>query len=113
MATWLLFLNKLLSFGPKLPAIMASIDIIVGELQNIAEIIQGGLMAAPGDLAAVTIDGEASSPEVLAAEKAVLAACASQGLMASEKFGGVFATLLAFIKANPQLITFLLSLLGK
>lgn len=96
------FLTWLLSLGPKLPEIMASIQRIVAEIQIIR-----GLIGAPELFTAA----EASAEEA-ALEQQVLAA-ATPDTGGAEAFGGPFKTLLDFIRNNKELIALLISLFGK
>lgn len=99
--SYLEFLNYLLSFGPKLPAIMASVERIVTttleEIENIRTVL---------DFKAVFKAVPASEAEA-AAEQAVIEA-AMEGRSA-----GPFQNILDFIRNNPELIAFILSFLKK
>lgn len=103
MSKYLELLNLLLSFGPKLPSIIASIERIVmtvmEEVQNIRDIL--GF--------AETFQSVAPSEEEAAAEQQVIAAA----MGGTETFAGPFSRILDFIRANPELIAFLLSFLKK
>jgi hypothetical protein len=94
VSKYLEFLTYLLSFGPKLPAVVESLQAIMAELQKIADLFGGGLGVAPPD----------STPEEQAAEEQ-LAAVAGRS--------GPLQNILAFIKANPELLALLLSLIKK
>jgi hypothetical protein len=99
--SYLDFLNYLLSLGPKLPLIMASIQRIVAEVQILREIIGGGV---------VVQEAFASHSEAEAAAEQQVIAAAMGG---AETFGGPFQNILAFLKAHPELIALLLSFLKK
>lgn len=87
------FLNYLLSLGPKLPALLAEIEIILGSLERIRDLFGGGLVSG------------AASDEDAALEAQVIAA--AQG----ENMAGPLQNIIAFIRNNPELIALLLKFL--
>lgn len=101
MSQYLQLLNMLLSFGPKLPGILAAVQRIVDclsvEAANIREIIGGGLGASSVVL----------SPEESAAKSQLIALASQDGV------SGPLDRLLAFLEQYPQIVTLLLTLLAK
>jgi len=97
--TYAAFLKWLLSLGPALPEIMASIQRIVVEVQFIREKLEW-----PETFQ----DAEPTAKE-MALEQEVIA----KAMGGAETFGGPLADLLAFIRANPELIAFLLKFFKK
>ena len=103
--TYLEFLSWILSFGPKVPSLIASIQRVVmtimEEAQNIRDIL--GLKTPE------TFKIVAPTAAEAAAEQEVIEAA----MGGAETFGGPLQRILDFIRANPELIALLLSLFGK
>lgn len=101
MSKYLELLNLLLSFGPKLPGILAAVQRIVDcvsvEASNIREILGGGLGATPIVPSAAEVEA-----------KSKLIALASEGGVS-----GPLDRILAFLEQYPQLVTLILTLLAK
>ena len=101
--TYLEFLTWILSFGPKIPSITASIQRIVmtfiEEVQTLKDIL--------GIKTPETFKSVAPSEAEAAAEQKVIAAA----MGGTETFAGPFQRILDFIRANPKLIELILSFL--
>lgn len=89
-------LNWLLSLGPKLPLVLAEVQLIVDAALRIRAILGGEEL----------VQGAATDEEA-ALEAQVIAA--AQG----ENFAGPLQRVLDFIRNNPELIALLLSFLKK
>lgn len=94
------FLNWLRSIGPKLPDVMADINVIIERIQNIRKLLGFGELFGAA---------ESASEEEAAAEQAVIA----RAMGGAETFGGPLQRLLDFIRNNQELIALLISLFGK
>lgn len=88
-------LNLLLSFGPKLPAILAEVEIIVAAFQRIADQFSGGFGAS--ELTGEEAEGVNS----------VMAAAGRTG----EGNSGPLSNIFAWLKANPEIMAAVLKIL--
>lgn len=102
MSKFMELLNLILSYGPRLPAIMEKIEHIVFEVQELISLLTPGVFAS---MAPVALTEEEADLEAK-----ILSACPAK---AAGNFAGPFATIFAFLKANPQIVAFLLRLLAK
>ena len=109
--SYLDFLNLLLSFGPKLPAAILLIQEIVAKVQELAALFGAVKPAAlrKRSLASVPAKAKAAEAKVLAALKPKRAGLAAGGVFTA----GWLQAIWAFLAAHPELLTLLLSLLGK
>jgi hypothetical protein len=104
--TYLDFLRKLLALGPKLPDVFEHIQHIISDVQAILRLVKGEEPL----FGEVAMELNATEQQ---AEGEVLAAMAGS----SETFGAFDGTLLRrafeFIKAHPEMLQLILSLLSK
>ena len=97
------FLRKLLSLGPKLPEIIARIQDIIDNIEAIVVLVGGGFSAAMAP-------ADASDPgEVASLENEIATAVEGRAGVISDGMRRLFD----FVKAHPELMTLLLSLLVK
>jgi hypothetical protein len=101
--SYLEFLNWLLSFGPKLPSLMASVERIVTVFMEEAENIKNILGFKE------SFKSTAPTVEEAAAEQEVIAAV----MGGQETFAGPLSRILDFIRNNQELILLIMSLFGK
>lgn len=99
------FLKALLALGPKLPAILALVEHIVADVQEIISLVSGGPFAA-APRAVVT-------SEEMAAENEIVAAITAGGESRGIGDGTFLRAIWAFIESHPELLTLILSLLTK
>lgn len=106
------FLTLLLSFGPKLPQAIAIIQRIVADFQELAALFNVKTPTAAPRMALTGL-----SAKEKAAEAKVLAKLrpkpGMRSVAAATFSGGWLQAIWAFFQAHPELITILLSLLGK
>lgn len=100
MSKFMELLNLLLSYGPRIPAIMEQIEHIVSEFQTLIDLLNPGVFSSA---AAVPLTGEEADLEAK-----ILAACPAKAT-----FAGPFQSIFAWIKAHPEVIALLLKLLTK
>ncbi len=98
MTKLLELLNLILSFGPKLQPVMDEVMAIVEAIQRIVALVNKPKFAA-------------AKGKPLNARESAAAAKITAALGGKAKFGGVFTTIFAFLKANPWLVDALLLLL--
>lgn len=93
-------LNLLISFGPKIPLVMAEVEAIIAAVQRIV-----AMFASP-KFAAV-------KPKSLNQKEAALVLKIAAASPKSQKFGGPFTTIFQWLKSNPWAVEFILGLLLK
>lgn len=115
ISTYKDFLNALWDLGPKLPEVMAKVQHMVQDAQDIATIL--GVFAAEPDAKAIAktdafIEGKGITADVLAVETNIVAALPVPDDKVAAIGDGTFLRLIwTFVQANPDLLKFLLSLL--
>lgn len=102
---YLAFLKALIALGPKLPQVFDLIEHIIGDVQEIIALVQGGPFASPAM-------SRSSTPEEAALENEVAAALSSDGNMRAIGDGTFLRAIFAFLEAHPELLTLLLKVLG-
>jgi hypothetical protein len=98
------FLKALLALGPKLPAVFALIEHIVGDIQELIALVTGGPFAAP-------CMSRSSTPEESTLENEVAAALVADGTNRGIGDGTFLRAIWAFIESHPELVSLLLKLL--
>jgi len=103
---YVVFLNFLISLGPKLPEVFAKLQHAVADIQDIAAIVNEG----EGTLRQVHVAPISKAESKAEAEVMELLAPENEQALFD---GTLIRQVLTFVRENPELVAFLLSLFGK